>query len=168
MYGLRNRLLAIALVSAAVGSIVACREDLNGAAGCPSLCPEQNVESKDTLLESFVAIDTTVVGFPAIGTESRLLLASRGDTLDARAVMRFDTLTQQFTRGGTDSTIYAVDSARVNLTLDSLGTKATQPVTVEVYDVDTAVVDTAVSVGLTLFRADRLIGGKTFAVSELK
>jgi hypothetical protein len=168
MYGLRNRLLAIALVSAAMGSIVACREDLNGAAGCPSLCPEQNVEAKDTLLESFVAIDTTVVGFPAIGTETRLLLASRGDTLDARAVMRFDTLTQQFTRGGTDSTIYAVDSAMVNLTLDSLGTKATQPVTVEVYDVDTAVVDTAVSVGLTLFRPDRLIGGKTYAVSELK
>jgi hypothetical protein len=168
MYGLRNRLFAIALVSIAVGSIVACREDLNGAAGCPSLCPEQNVESKDTVLESFVSIDTTVVGFPAIGTESRLLLASRGDTLDARAVMRFDTLTQQFTRGGTDSTIYAVDSAMVNLRLDSLGTKATQPVTVEVYDVDTAVVDTAVTVGLGLFRPDRLIGGKTYAVSELK
>ena len=168
MYGLRNRLFAIALVSIAVGSIVACREDLNGAAGCPSLCPEQNVESKDTVLESFVSIDTTVIGFPAIGTESRLLLASRGDTLDARAVMRFDTLTQQFTRGGTDSTIYAVDSAMVNLRLDSLGTKATQPVTVEVYDVDTAVVDTAVTVGLGLFRPDRLIGGKTYAVSELK
>ena len=168
MYGLRNRLVAIALLSTVVGSIVGCREDLNGAAGCPSLCPEQNVEAKDTTLESFVSIDTTVIGFPAIGTETRLLLASRGDTLDARAVMRFDTLTQQFTRGGTDSTIYAVDSAMVNLTLDTLGTKATQPVTVEVYDVDTAVVDTAVNVGLALFRPDRLIGGKTFAVSELK
>ena len=168
MYGLRNRVFAIALLSAAVGSIVACREDLNGAAGCPSLCPEQNVESKDTLLESFVAIDTTVVGFPAIGTETRLLLAARGDTLDARAVMRFDTLTQMFSRGGTDSTIYAVDSAMVNLTLDSTGTKATKPVTVEVYDVDTVAVDTAVSVGLALFRPDRLIGGKTFEVAQLK
>jgi hypothetical protein len=168
MYGLRNRLLAIVLLSGVVGSIVACREDLNGAAGCPSLCPEQNVDSKDTLLESFVSIDTTVVGFPAIGTESRLLLASRGDTLDARAVMRFDTLTQKFTRGGQDSTIYAVDSAVVNLTLDSTGTKATEPVTVEVYDVDTAVVDTAVTVGLSLFRPDRLIGGRTYAASELK
>jgi hypothetical protein len=158
----------MALLAGVVGTIVACREDLNGSAGCPSLCPEQNVQSKDTLLESFVAIDTTVVGYPAIGTESFLLVAARGDTLDARAVMRFDTLTQQFTRGGVDSAVYTVDSAMVTVTLDTTGTKATQPVTVEVYDVDTAVVDTAVSVGLALFRPDRLIGSRTYAVTELK
>jgi hypothetical protein len=168
VYGLRNRLWAIAVLAGLVGSIVACREDLNGTAGCPSLCPEQNIQSRDTLLETFVAIDTTVVGYPAIGTESRLLLAARGDTLDARAVMRFDTLTQTFTRGGTDSTIYALDSAVVKLTLDSTGTKATQPVTVEVYDVDTAVVDTATSVALALFRPDRLIGGQTYEATQLK
>jgi hypothetical protein len=168
VYGLRNRVLGIALLAGLVSTIVACREDLNGSAGCPSLCPEQNVESKDTLLDAFVAIDTTVVGYPAIGTETRLLLAARGDTLDARAVMRFDTLTQRFTRGGSDSAIYALDSAVVRLTIDTTGTKATQPVTIEVYDVDTAVVDTAVSVGLQLFRPDRLIGGKTYEVSELK
>jgi len=158
----------MALLAGVVSTIVACREDLNGSAGCPSLCPEQNVQSKDTLLESFIAIDSTVVGFPAIGTETSLLVASRGDTLDARAVMRFDTLTQQFTRGGADSAIYTVDSSMVTVVLDSTGTKATQPVTVEVYDVDTAVVDTAVNVALGLFRPDRLIGGKTYAVSELK
>jgi len=165
---LRNRLVAIALLAGVVSTIVACREDLNGSAGCPSLCPEQNIESRDTVLESFVAVDTTVVGYPAIGTEGRLLLAARGDTLDARAVMRFDTLTQQFTRGGSDSTIYAIDSAIVRLRLDTTGTKATQPVTIEVYDVDTAVVDTAVSVGLALFRPDRLIGGQTYEVKDLK
>src|SRR5689334_13760619 len=158
----------MALLAGVVGTIVACREDLNGSAGCPSLCPEQNVQSKDTLLESFVAIDTTVVGYPAIGTESFLLVASRGDTLDARAVMRFDTLTQQFTRGGADSAIYTVDSAMVTVTLDTTGTKATQPVTIQVFDVDTAVVDTAVNVALALFRPDRLIGSKTYAVTELK
>ena len=165
---MRNRVLAIALLAGAVSTIVACREDLNGTAGCPSLCPEQNVESKDTLLEAFVSVDSTVVGYPAVGTETRLLLAARGDTLDARAVMRFDTLAQHFTRGGADSVIYALDSAVVNLRLDSTGTKATQPVTVEVFDVDTAVVDTATSVALALFRPDRLIGGKTYAVTELK
>jgi hypothetical protein len=95
----------MALLAGVVGTIVACREDLNGSAGCPSLCPEQNVQSKDTLLESFVAIDTTVVGYPAIGTESFLRVAARGDTLDARAVMRLDTLTQQITRGGVDSAV---------------------------------------------------------------
>ena len=63
----------MALLAGVVGSIVACSEDLNGTAGCPSLCPEQNVESQDTLLEAFVAVDTTVVGYPAIGTETRLL-----------------------------------------------------------------------------------------------
>jgi len=165
---LRNRCFPIALLAILVSSVVACSEDLNGSAGCPSLCPEQSVESRDTVLDGFVAIDTTVLGYPPIGTETRLLLASRGDTLDARAVMRFDTLTQQFTRGGTDSTIYALDSAVVNLVLDTTGTKATQPVTIEVYDVDTTVVDTAVSAALALFRPDRLIGGKTYAVTELK
>jgi hypothetical protein len=168
VYGLRNRVLAIAVLATVVGSIVGCREDLNGSAGCPSLCPEQVVESRDTVLQAFIAVDTTVLGYPPIGTESRLLLASRGDTLDARAVMRFDTLTQQFTRGGADSAIYSLDSAMVTLVLDTAGTKVTQPVTVEAYDVDTAVVDTAVSAALALFRPDRLIGGRTYAVGELK
>jgi hypothetical protein len=156
------------LLAGAVGTLVACSEDLNGTAGCPSLCPEQNVVSRDTLLETFMAVDTTVLGYPVIGTERFLLVASRGDTLDARAVIRFDSLTQHFTRGGSDSTIYTVDSSMVLVSLDTTGTKATAPVSVEVYDVDTAVVDTATSAALSLFRPDRLIGGKTYAVTELK
>ena len=165
---MRNRVLAIAVLAAAVSTLVACKEDLAGTAGCPSLCPEQNVDSRDTILDAFIAVDTTITGYPSIGSEAVLLVASRGDSLDARAVMRFDTLTQNFSRGGVDSVIYAVDSAMVTLRLDTTGTRATQPVTVEVYDVDTAVVDTATSVGLQLFRPDRLIGGKTFAVNEIK
>jgi hypothetical protein len=158
----------MAVLAGVVGSIVACREDLNGTAGCPSLCPEQNVVARDTLLETFMAVDTTVFGYPVVGTEGRLLVASRGDTLDARAVMRFDSLTQNFTRGSGDSVIYTVDSSQVLMSLDTTGTKATQPVTVEIYDVDTTAVDTAVTSALPLFRPDRLIGGKTFAVAELK
>jgi len=168
VYGLRNRVVAIAALATLVSGVVACSEDLNGTAGCPSLCPEQRVESQDTVLDAFVTVDTTVLGYPAIGTESRLLLASRGDTLDARAVMRFDTLTQQFTRGGKDTAIYTVDSAAVIIRLDTTGTRATQPVTIELYDVDTTAVDTAVSTALSLFRPDRLIGGKTFTLTELK
>jgi len=158
----------MALLTGLVSTIVACREDLNGTAGCPALCPEQNIVARDTMLQTFVAVDTTVLGYPAIGTESGLLVASRGDTLDARAVMRFDTLAQRFTRGGVDSAIYALDSSTVTVTLDTTGTKATQPVTVEVYDVDTAVVDTATGAGIPLFRPERLIGGKTYALTELK
>ena len=164
---MRNRVLAMALLTTVVSTIVACKEDLAGTAGCPSLCPEQNVVSKDTTLEAFIEIDTTVTGYPVIGTEAVLLVASRGDSLDARAVMRFDTLTQRFTRGGADSAIYVLDSSMVTVRLDTTGTKATQPVTVELYDVDTTAADTATSAGLALFRPDRLIGGKTFAVNEL-
>ena len=144
LLGASVTLCVVALLAGVVSTFVACREDLNGSAGCPSLCPEQNVESKDTLLDAFVSVDTTIVGYPAIGTETQLLLAARGDTLDARAVMRFDSLTQQFTRGGADSAIYALDSAFVRLELDSTGTKATEPATVDVDDVDTVAVDTAV------------------------
>ena len=164
---MRNRFLAIAVFATLVSGVVACSENLDGTAGCPSLCPEQRVESRDTVLDAFVTVGTTVLGYPAIGTESRLLVASRGDTLDARAVMRFDTLTQHFTRGGADSVIYTIDSAGVNVFLDTTGTKATQPVTIELYDVDTTAVDTAVSTALSLFRPDRLIGSKTYALTEL-
>jgi hypothetical protein len=157
----------MALLASVVSTVVACKEDLAGTAGCPSLCPEQNVVAKDTTLESFIEVDTTITGYPVIGTEAVLLVASRGDSLDARAVMRFDSLTQRFTRGGADSAIYVVDSSQVMVRLDTTGTKATQPVTVELYDVDTTAVDTATSAGLNLFRPDRLIGGKTFAVDEL-
>jgi len=157
----------MSLLACVVGA-AACREDLNGTAGCPSLCPEQNIVSRDTVLDAFVTVDTTVTGYPVLGTESFLLVASRGDTLDARAVMRFDTLTQRFTRGGADSAIYAVDSSMVIVRLDTTGTRATAPVTVEIYDVDTTAVDTATSAALNLFRPDRLIGGKTFEVTDLK
>src|SRR6187402_889429 len=169
VYGLRNRLWAVSLLACVVTTVVACSEDLTGSAGCPALCPEQNIDSRDTVLDAFLTVDTTVTGYPVLGTEAFLLVATRGDTLDARAVMRFDTLSQRFTRGGVDSAIYAVDSSMVTVRLDTTGTKATAPVTVEIYDVDTSeVADTATSAALTLFRPDRLIGGKTFAVTELK
>lgn len=165
---MRNRVWAFALAACVAGGLVACGEELDGTAGCPALCPEQNIVARDTLLEAFITVDTTVTGYPATGTEAFLLVASRGDTLDARAVIRFDTLTQRFTRGGTDSAIYVVDSSMVTVLLDTSGTKATAPVTVELYDVDTTAADTATAAVLALFRPDRLIGGKTFAVNELR
>ena len=166
---MRNRLWVISLLACVVGTVAACSEDLTGTAGCPELCPEQDIDSRDTILDAFLTVDTTVTGYPVLGTETFLLVATRGDTLDARAVMRFDTLAQRFNRGGADSAIYAVDSSMVTVRLDTTGTKATAPVTVEIYDVDSAaMVDTATSVVLSLFRPDRLIGGKTFAVAELK
>src|SRR5688572_17478695 len=163
VYGLRNRLWVISLLACVVGTVAACSEDLTGTAGCPELCPEQDIDSRDTILDAFLTVDTTVTGYPVLGTETFLLVATRGDTLDARAVMRFDTLAQRFNRGGADSAIYAVGSSMVTARLDTTGRKATAPVTVAIYDVDSAAaVDTATSVVLSLFRPDRLIGGKTF------
>jgi len=75
VYGLRNRFVGIAVLAALVSGVVACSEDLSGTAGCPSLCPEQRVDSRDTVLDAFVSVDTTILGYPAIGTESRLLVA---------------------------------------------------------------------------------------------
>ena len=165
---MRNRLWTLAVMFAIATGVAACAEDLSGGAGCPVLCPEQNVQVRDTLLEGVVVLDTTVLGYPVLGTESFLLVATRGDTLDARAVIRFDTLTQAFTRGGVDSAIYRVDSAQITVRLDTTGTKATAPVTVELYDVDTTANDTSTAAVLALFRPDRRIGGKTFATTELK
>ena len=167
MFVLRNRLWTMAVAVAATIAVAACTEDSGGGAACPALCPEQNLQVQDTVLEGIVVLDTTVLGYPVLGTEEYLLVATRGDTLDARAVIRFDSLTQEFTRGGADSAIYAIDSAQVIVRLDTTGTKATAPVTVELYDVNTDAPDTATAAVLALFRPDRLIGGKTFQVTEL-
>src|SRR5687768_10987997 len=75
----------------------ACREKLDGGAACPALCPEQGLEVRDTTLFPFefpspVAIDSTIFGFPPLGTELQLLLANRGDSLRTAAIARFDTL----------------------------------------------------------------------------
>ena len=49
--------------------------------------------------------DTTVTGLPPIGNETFMMLASHGDTLDARAIVRFDTLPQTYSKNSIDSTI---------------------------------------------------------------
>jgi hypothetical protein len=78
-----------ALVAAV--TVVACTEDYEGGAACPALCPEQNVVVIDTTFDP-VVLDTTVFPFPTTGTETELLLARRGDTVDTRPVIRFDSL----------------------------------------------------------------------------
>src|SRR5947209_11736765 len=89
----------------AVFTIAACTEKLEGGASCPLLCPEQAAALKDTTINA-VSFDTTVVGLPPIGSEKFLMLASHGDTLETRVIIRFDTIPQTFTaNSGLDSTI---------------------------------------------------------------
>src|SRR3982751_3215674 len=121
--GLGRRARAL-LLFASLGSVVAaCSEQLDGGAACPSLCPGQNVSVLDTTFDAII-LDSTIVGLPSIGAEGQLWLATRGDTLDSRAVIRFDSLTTRFTKAGADSAITVVDSAYILLRVNATaGTK---------------------------------------------
>ena len=159
-------LLAIATTTFAVA---ACSEKLDAGKSCPLLCPEQAITLHDTTIDAVLG-DTTVLGLPPIGSETFLMLASHGDTVETRAIIRFDTLQQSFTNANNlDTTITKLDSAVLVLPIakpDSAH-RPSSPVTIEVYDVDTAATDTVASVLGSLFRPDRFLGSKTFAPESL-
>lgn len=160
-----RRLLALGFLSAAVAA-VACRDDLATSVACPDLCPGSTVNVRDTILDA-VTLDTGLAGFPPRGTEPYILLADRPG-LDTRGVIRFDTLPSRFTRGGADSAIYTVDSGFVRLVLDRAKSRYQAPVTITLFDVDTAANDDDDEAVKALFRADRRIGGATFDSAAIK
>lgn len=151
-----------------VAAVSACDETLEGGIACPALCPAPTTQVRDTTIFA-VELDTTVGGFPSIGSEPEILLASRGDTLDTRAVIRFDSLptTYQDASTGVDSNITQVDSAVLLLKVadaDTLG----PPVTVELYDVDSlAGDDTTLAVLLPRFDPSFRIGSVTIPAESL-
>ena len=146
------------LVSAALLAVAAgCGEDLNSGGACPALCPEQSLPVQEAILD-LVDLDTTVGPFPIRGTELGLLLASRGDTLDVRAVARFDSLPNTYLKDGDTLSITAVDSSRVFIRLDTSVVNFEGTATIEVYDVDTTASDTSVAALSALYRPDRLLG----------
>jgi hypothetical protein len=159
-------LLAFATTTFAVA---ACSEKLDAGNSCPLLCPEQAISLRDTTIDAIVS-DTTVLGLPPIGSETFLMLASHGDTVETRAIIRFDTLQQSFTAGNNvDSTITTLDSAvlAVPIAKPDSAHRPSSPITIEVYDVDTAATDTVASILGSLFRPDRFLGSKTFAPESL-
>jgi hypothetical protein len=127
----------------AVGSIAACSEKLESGLSCPLLCPQQAITLRDTLIDAIVS-DTTVPGLPPIGNETRLMLASHGDTLETRVIVRYDTLPQKYTKSNVDSTIVNIDSAIVvvPITKPDSAHRPKVAVLVEVYNVDTTATDT--------------------------
>jgi hypothetical protein len=170
----RSRAFAV-LAFVAAGVIAACAEDYQGGAACPALCPEQSVVVFDTTFDP-VELDTTVTGFPTHGTETELLLARRGDTVDTRPVIRFDSLPIYFNSGATngDTVIQVIDSPYVKLRINRTASKFTQPVTFDVFDVDTttgdsatAAQDTSTALERLLFRPDRLIGSITLDTAQI-
>ncbi|MEP7380084.1 MAG: hypothetical protein ABI910_00275 [Gemmatimonadota bacterium] len=162
-----KRARPLLLGAAMVAGVVACGEDLESGAACPILCSGQNLAVFDTTLDA-VSFDTTVLGIPGFGTEGSLYLASRGDTLDVRAVVRFDSLPTTFLSGGADSAITRLDSAYLALLVNATSTHIRGSVRVDLFDVDTAEADTVNAVVLSLFRPDRLIGGTTFDSAQVK
>jgi hypothetical protein len=165
--------LLIALGLFGVAALSACGEKLEAGAACPLLCPAtKDVDLKDTTVDA-VAVDTSIAGFPVIGEEEPLLLAARGDTLDTRVIFRFDSIGKTFPHPTVpaDTIVTHVDSATLRVVLDTATVVGvprlpTQPVTIELYDVDSPA-DTVAADLLPLFTASRLLGSKTFAPESL-
>jgi hypothetical protein len=158
------RLLATAALFVSISS---CSENLDSSGVCDVLCPEIGGDVKNITLDAIV-IDTTVQSLSGLGTEPILLLANRGDTLDTRVIVRFDSLPATFIPAGdTARPISTVDSAYILLRLDTLTIKGAEPVTIEAYDVDTTAEDTSTAAVLALFRPDRFISSQTFARGQL-
>lgn len=170
---MRRRSVAVIASVAIAAALGACGEQLEGGAACPALCPAQDVAVLDTVFEP-VVLDSTVGGFPTIGTDLILLLAGRGDTLDVRPVVRFDSLLHFYQKGGVDSVIAQIDSPYVRFRIDKANSRVTAPITIEAFDVDTVVGDslaqlndTTTSVERLLFRPDRRLGTVTLDTSQI-
>lgn len=158
------RLLAIAALFVSISS---CSENLDSSGVCSVLCPPVGGDVQNITLDAIV-IDTTVQSLSGLGTEPGLLLANRPDTLDARVVVRFDSLPEKFLPAGdTSQAIAHVDSAYLRLQIDTLSIKGNAPVTIEAYDVDTTANDTSTAAVLALFRPDRFISSQTFTRAQL-
>ncbi|HMI57848.1 MAG TPA: hypothetical protein VK511_07365, partial [Gemmatimonadaceae bacterium] len=142
------RLFAIAALFV---SMLSCSENLDSSAACPILCPQIGGDVQNITIDA-VVVDTTVPSLSGLGTEPGLLLASRGDTLDTRVIIRFDSLPETFIpTGGTSTPIASIDSAYIQLMLDTTTIKGIDSVTIEAYDVDTTANDTSTADVLALF-----------------
>ena len=166
---MRKVLVVAAMLMAAV--VAGCDEKEVGSQSCPILCPQQNVVVKDTTLEAVFA-DTTVDGYPSFGGAIQLMIASAGDTLDARAIIRYDSIQRAFLPVGfpADSPVVAItnpDSSHLRLYVDTARSRVPATFTIEAYDVDTTSTDSLTALLIPLFRPDRLIGSRTYAAAEL-
>lgn len=152
-----------------VALAAACTETLDTSVGCPDLCSNQQGQIETITIDP-VVLDTTVSAATGLGTELSILLATRGDTVDSRAVIRFDSIPERYIKSPTDTPLVSVvDSARLRLRLDTVGAKLPAgPITIEAYDVNTDAPDTLTSAVAALFTPDRLITSKSFVSADFK
>jgi len=151
-------------------AVSSCSENLDSSGVCAVLCPPVGGDVQNITLDATaVVLDTTLNSLSGLGAEPSLLLASRGDTLDTRVIIRFDSLPSTFVPpGGTSEDITSVDSAYIQLRVDTLSIKGGGPFNIEAYDVDTTASDTSAAAVLVLFRPDRFISSQLLARTELK
>jgi hypothetical protein len=160
--------------AAVVAAASACSEEFAGGAACPALCPESGFEIINDTLETVVTLDSTLRGFPLPGQENRLTLLQRfgnGDTVITAAIVRFDFIPKTIPVGTTaDSAVVTkIDSVYLRLAVvsgrdDSLSRRDTLkrvPVTIEVYDVDTATTDFDTAAVRARFQPGNLISSYT-------
>ena len=157
-------LLGVALV------VAGCSERIEGGGVCPALCPTHplSTEQVSVLADSTSQATPTVVGFPTRGNEGTILVTNRGDTLESRMIVRFDSIpaTHAPTAGSStrDSTTN-IDSMRLKLRYEA-SSLLNLPITLNVYDVDTTAADTNDAAVLALFRPDRLVGTTTLTAAD--
>lgn len=146
----------------------ACSEHLDAGSACPSLCPGLSVPIRDTTLTAVVDYDTTLVGYPSIGTENGMPLAARGDTLDVRGIIRFDSLVRVFApTGDTLRPVTRADTAIFRLRLNLTQSRLPASVKFEVYDVDTTAADDDNQAVLAMFRPGQLVLSRTVARADI-
>jgi hypothetical protein len=170
VFVLVERIIRGALGALLLLGFVACTESVTGSLGCPALCGDQSADLRDTTLTGTVSVDSTLSGFPQFGATRDFTLITQGDTADVRVVIRFDTLPNTFRHpnASVDSAITRVDSARIVFVVDTTIGRPKVPVTIEAFDVDTTAADSVRSALVPLFRLDRRIGARTYAVSEIR
>ena len=170
VYGVPDRIVRGALGIALLLSLGACSEQVTSSLGCPELCSDQSATLRDTVLTEAVVFDTTLTGYPLLGTTRDVSLVNRGDTADVRVVARFDTLPSRFVPPAPqpDSSITFVDSATMIFVIDTAFVRPTSAITIDAFDVDTTAADTNRAALVPLFRPDRLIGSTTFQPAQLR
>ena len=158
------------LIACALGlAFGACTERLDSGVACPALCPEVASQLKDTTFFA-VDLDTAVAAYPTSGEELRQFIASMGDTLQTRAVIRYDSLPQTFRHNNSvaDTATMSVDSAFLRVSIVT-GDTAGAPTTIEAYDVDLGGPDdtdpTAVA---SAFTPSRLLGSRTVPADSMR
>lgn len=157
---LRRRPLALLVALAALGA-AACTEDLTTSNTCPELCPEQDLTVHEVELTPVVE-DTVLGGFPVLGAEQSLLVARAGDTLDVRAIIRFDSLPSKYTdQSGVEHDLEQVVDPVIEVLLARRLANTPTAVTLEAYDVAVTGDDTSAAVLAAAFTPDRLLGTLT-------